>query len=301
MDKFNLRTTIKNTSILSTLTTKTEDGKTRLSIRGLRWLSILSVHTLFFLSFSIDIQLLEGTLNGSRFLGFHLIDTFSTFEVFLATHHLSTNMIIGSLTVLTVYLLIGGRTYCSWICPYGLLSEIGEKIHNSLINKKIIKERAFNNKVRYFFWALFLLLSFGSGYLVFETINIVGILSRAITYGWSVALSWVIAVLLIEITYSRRAWCKYICPIGTTYSILGKVSATRIEWDDSCDHCMVCHDVCFEDQVLELTKVKYDKEREEKGITHQYITGGDCTLCGRCVDSCHQDSLNFNFRWKELV
>ena len=301
MDQYNSRTTIKNTSILSTLLKKNREGKTRLSYRGKRWLTIISVHMLFYLSFAIDIQLLEGTLNGSRFLGFHLIDTFSTMEVFLATYHLSTNMIIGSVTVLIVYLLVGGRTYCSWICPYGLLSEIGEKINNILVNKKIIKERAFSDNIRYFFWFIFLALSFGSGYLVFETINVVGIMSRAITYGWSVALSWVVAVLLIEIFFSRRAWCKYICPIGTTYSMLGKVSATRIQWNDSCDHCKVCEDVCFEEQVLEFTAKKYDKGRKEEGTTHEYVLGGDCTLCGRCIDVCHHNSLNFDFRWKEIV
>lgn len=53
----------------------------KLSIRAIRWLVIISIHLLFFLSFKIDIQILEGTLNGSRFLGFHLIDVFTTLEV----------------------------------------------------------------------------------------------------------------------------------------------------------------------------------------------------------------------------
>jgi ferredoxin-type protein NapH len=64
---------------------------------------------------------------------------------------------------------------------------------------------------------------------------------------------------------------------------------------------MVCHDVCFENQVLEITKAKYDKQREEKGITREYITGADCTLCGRCIDVCHVDALKFDFRLKNLV
>lgn len=122
-----------------------------------------------------------------------------------------------------------------------------------------------------------------------------------IAYGWSLALVWVVVVFAIEVFYSRRAWCTYICPIGTTYGYIGKVSALRIEWNDNCDHCMVCHDVCFENQVLEITKAKYDAQREEKGITREYITGADCTLCGRCVDVCHADALKFDFRLKNLV
>ncbi|WP_457747508.1 NapH/MauN family ferredoxin-type protein [Sulfurimonas sp.] len=301
MDKYNNRETIKKTTFISTFFNKTKDGKTVFSYRMKRWILVIAIHLLFFLSFAIDIQTLEGTLNGSRFLGFHLIDPFTTLEMFLAEHHLHINIIIGVSTIVVFYLLVGGRSYCAWVCPYGILSEIGEKWHNTLVNKKIIKERKFDHRLRYGFWAIFLILSFFTGYLVFEAINVVGILSRAITYGWSLAVVWVLVILAFETLFSRRAWCTYICPIGTTYGMIGKVSALRVEWNDNCDHCMVCHDVCFENQVLEITKAKYDKQREEKGITREYITGADCTLCGRCIDVCHEDALNFDFRLKSLV
>ena len=159
MDQYNERATIKNTSFLSTFITKTKVGKSKLSYRTKRWVLIIAIHLTFFLSFFIDIQVLEGTLNGSRFLGFHLIDIFSTMQLYLATYHLHINMIIGTVTIIIVYLIIGGRTYCSWVCPYGLISEIGEKLHNVLVNKKIIKSRQFDHRVRYIFWAIFLILS----------------------------------------------------------------------------------------------------------------------------------------------
>ncbi len=301
MDKYNNRETIKNSTFLSTFFDKTREGKSKLSYRAKRWILVISIHLLFFLSFFIDLQVLEGTLNGSRFLGFHMIDPFTALEMFLATHHLHINIIIGVSTITIFYLLVGGRSYCSWVCPYGILSEIGEKWHNTLVDKKIIKSRKFDHRIRYIFWIIFLTTSFTSGYLVFETFNVVGIMSRFIAYGWSLALIWVLIVLAFEVFFSRRAWCTYICPIGTTYGMIGKVSALRIEWNDNCDSCMVCHDVCFEPQVLEITKAKYKKQIDEKGITNQYITGADCTLCGRCVDVCHEDALKFDFRLKSLV
>lgn len=301
MDKWNNRETIKRSTFLSTFFDKTKEGKTYFSYRMKRWIVVISIHLLFFLSFAIDIQTLEGTLNGSRFLGFHLIDPFTTIQMYLATYHMPINIIIGTTTIVIFYLFVGGRTYCSWVCPYGILSEIGEKLHNTLVNKKIIKERKFDHRVRHIFWIMFIVLSFTSGYLVFETFNIVGILSRFIAYGWSLALIWVLIVFLIEVFYSRRAWCTYICPIGTTYGYLGKVSGLRVQWNDNCDHCMVCHDVCFESQVLDLTKAKYDEQRKEKGIKEQYVTGADCTLCGRCIDVCHSDALKFDFRMKGLI
>ena len=301
MNKYQDRNTIAKTTFGSTFYTVDDQGKKRLSLRAKRWAAIISIHLLFFLSFKVDIQTLEGTLSGSRFLGFHLIDVFTTLEVFVATYHMPINMIIGTTTIVIAYLLIGGRTYCAWVCPYGLLSEIGEKLHTMLVQKKIIKERTFDHRIKYAFWAIFLLLAFTSGYLVFEVFNVVGILSRFIAYGWSLALIWVAIVFIVEVFFVRRAWCKYVCPIGTTYGMIGTVSATRVEWNDRCDHCMVCHDVCFESHILELTKPQYDKERTEKGNTKQVITNADCTLCGRCIDVCHQDALNYTFRLKSLV
>lgn len=301
MDKYNNRETIKNTTFWSTFFSTTKDGKTRFSYRMKRWITVISLHLIFFLSFAIDIQILEGTLNGSRLLGFHLIDVYSTMQLYIATYKLPVNMLIGTVTMIIFYMIVGGRTYCAWVCPYGIISEIGEKFHDTLINKGIIKEHKFDHRVRHFFWAIFLVLSAFSGYLVFETFNVVGILSRMIAYGWSLAFIWVLVIFLFEVFVSRRAWCTYVCPIGTTYGYIGKVSALRVEWNDNCDSCMVCHDVCFEPQVLEITKKKYKEQVQEKDIKTQYITGADCTLCGRCVDVCHVDALNFDFRLKSLV
>jgi len=66
-----------NAPLLSTLYYRNKNGKLRLTIRAWRWLSIIIINLLFFLSFHIDLQMVEGTLNGSRLFGFHLIDPFT--------------------------------------------------------------------------------------------------------------------------------------------------------------------------------------------------------------------------------
>ncbi len=89
------------------------------------------------------------------------------------------------------YLLVGGKSFCAWACPYGVISEIGEHIHQKLVRKKIIKERNWNPNIRFAFWAVFLIATVINGFLVFEVINPIGILSRLIVYGWSLAIIWV--------------------------------------------------------------------------------------------------------------
>ena len=63
--------------------------------RWIRWSFLLSTNFLFFASFYFDIQILEGTLSGSRLLGFHLADPFASFQVMLASRVFNINLIIG--------------------------------------------------------------------------------------------------------------------------------------------------------------------------------------------------------------
>ncbi len=302
IDKYNLgRKELVEMPLKSTFFIKNAKGKIKPSWRFWKWFSVISIHLLFFLSFFIDIQILEGTLSASRFLGFHMIDPFATMEVFVTQYKLGINLIIGTATIVVLYLLIGGRTYCGWVCPYSILADIAEAIHHKLVGLGVIKKRVYSHKIKYFFWIVFLALAAGMGYLVFESINIVGILSRAIVYGWSMALIWVFIVFIFDVFFASRAWCTYICPVGTTYGMIGWVGATKIEWNDNCDHCMACHGVCPEPHVLELTKARYDKVREEKGVKKAHIVSGDCTMCGRCIDVCHSDALGYNFRLGNLL
>jgi ferredoxin-type protein NapH len=134
MDRYNdsIRALV-NAPLLSTLYYKSKEGKFRLTLRAWRWLIVIVINLLFFLSFHIDLQLLEGTLNGSRLFGFHLIDPFTALEIFAAEHHFHINVIIGSVTLIVFYLLVGGKAYCALACAYGVLSEMGERINQILV------------------------------------------------------------------------------------------------------------------------------------------------------------------------
>ena len=44
--------------------------------------------------------------------------------------------------VLVLWVLLGGRTFCSWICPYHLLAEWAEKIHLFLAKKKLVTDHS---------------------------------------------------------------------------------------------------------------------------------------------------------------
>jgi ferredoxin-type protein NapH len=265
-----------------------QPGHRRHKWRNIRWATLLFFNFLFFASFFFDIQILEGTLSGSRLLGFHLIDPLAAFQVILASKMIMVNLVIGVVTILLFYLICGGRSFCAWICPYHWLAELGEKIHQLIKKRKIIKNHTFDRKIRYYFYGFFLFLALATGYTVFETINPVAIISRFIVYGPSYMLFWVLALLLFEIVYSRRAWCRYFCPVSVSYQLIGLMSPLRIKWDkEKCSNCKRCQSVCFVSHILN------DSVNQGKS---EYVNSSLCTRCGLCVDICDDEALSYGVK-----
>ncbi|MCP4994571.1 MAG: NapH/MauN family ferredoxin-type protein [Gammaproteobacteria bacterium] len=258
--------------------------------RNRRWATLIIVNLLFVVSYAFDIQLLEGALTASRFVGFHMADLNSALQVTLAYKHLVLNLVIGIVTILIMWIILGGRTFCSWVCPYHLLSEWAESLHLWLVKKKLAKDHPFDRRVRTVFYVIFALLALFSGYTVFEAISPTGILSRALIYGPGFALFWVGGVLLFEVFFSRRAWCRYVCPIGITYGVVGAISPVRVKYNlKDCHHEGDCRKACLVPHVLDMTI---------KGRAHHTDVdiGADCTRCGICVDICPTDSLKFEIK-----
>ncbi len=267
------------------------------SYRLMRWIVMASVLLLFHFSFKWKLDLLTGTLNGSRFSGFHLEDIFTTLQLLFSFGRLETNVLIGFITIVVVYFLVGGRTFCAWICPFNLLAEWSEILHLWLVRKGLVKERHFRHTIRYAFFILFLILAYLTGYLYFETFNPIGMIVRSATYGMEIALVFVGLILLVEVLFIRRAWCRYVCPVGTAYGLLGKIAMLRVKFIPvDCPHCNVCYDVCIAPEALKKVHEKAENSGKAEFVTHM-----ECTNCGRCIDVCRKGLLKYGVRYIDRI
>lgn len=110
-------------------------------------------------------------------------------------------------------------------------------------------------------------------------------------YAWLYA--GVFAAIISLNVFGRRFWCRYLCPVGTTYNLIGWLSPLKIRWEqDKCSNCKECQAVCMVPFVLA------DTVNRAKG---EYVLSGECTRCGLCVDACQDKALSFKVRYLDKI
>lgn len=249
--------------------------------------------TILFLYFAAQYwgwKILEGNLSFSKFFDIiPLADPYAVLQMIFAGAVIATDVIIGVLIVLLIYGLIGGRAYCSWVCPVNLITDLAawvrRKTHHekdNLINVQKVK------KFRYFFMVVLLLVSAAVGAAAFEFINPIGFFTRGVAFGIGFGWVWLLVIFIFDAFVLKNGWCGHICPVGATYSLIGAKSIIRVYHDkDKCTNCGECLMICPENQVLSpIINKKSD-----------YISGIECTNCGRCVEVCNDNALKFTLRY----
>ena len=258
----------------------------------LRRASQLSILALFLAGPLGGIWLLKGNLASSVFADtVPMTEPLLFFQMIAAGHFsVATEAITGAAIVFAFYLLIGGRAYCSWVCPVNIVTDLAEWLRRRL---KIKNSANFSSRTRYWLLGGILLVAAISGSVAWELVNPVSMVYRGLVFGMGLAWGVVAAVFLLDLFVGRRAWCGRLCPVGAFYGLLGegallRVSAARRE---QCDDCMDCFAICPEHQVIRPALKGADK-----GVG-PLIMSGNCTNCGRCIDVCARDVFEFTTRF----
>jgi ferredoxin-type protein NapH len=256
----------------------------------LRRTSQIGILLLFLAGPWFGLWIVKGNLSYSYTLNFlPLADPYVLLQL-LATGHLPEKLaLIGTAMVLALYLLVGGRTYCSWVCPVNLVTDLA----NWLRARLGLKGGAhLSRKTRYWVLGMTLAAALATGTIAWEMVNPVTMTHRGLIFGIGFAWAVLLAVFLFDLFVMRHGWCGHICPVGAFYSLIGKFSVTRVMLParSACNDCMDCFAVCPEQQVIRPAL---------KAINGAppVILEANCTNCGRCIDVCSKNVFAFGSRY----
>lgn len=229
----------------------------------------------------------RGNFASSEILGtIPLTDPYIFLQSLAAGMTPASIAIIGAAIVTVFYIMVGGRVYCSWVCPVNIVTDAAYWLRQRL---NIYRDRKLSRQTRMWILLASLIASFLTGTIAWEFVNPVGILQRALIFG--VGAGWMIVALVFafDLFVTRRGWCSHLCPVGAFYGVLGRVSAVRVNAvrRDACTSCNACFRVCPEPHVIVPAL---------RGKGTSLILSGDCVNCGGCIDSCPNDVYRMDVR-----
>ncbi len=111
------------------------------------------------------------------------------------------------------------------------------------------------------------------------------IIGREIYYaialgGFGAGAVFFVVTLLFDLLVARRGFCRYLCPGGALYSLLGRYRPVRIQRIvGDCNDCAKCNAICE----FGLNPMRDD-------------FGQECNNCSACIAVCPTDALAFRLR-----
>ena len=232
----------------------------------------------------------KGTIFWSfTIFGFTISDPLAFVGYLMSSRHFYMAFFI-SILLLTGITMVLGRVYCSWICPMNLIFELNNRLRR-LFRRIGIRPYnvGFNRLHKYTILIVGAILSLLLGVQVLYFLYPPIVLNREVIHfiyfrSFGIGATVLVILLFIELTLSERAWCRYFCPGGALWSLLGSGRLVRVKYDPGlCDDCGKCNLVC---------EFGLNPMKGEMGM--------ECDNCGRCVAECDPRALRFGIHlpWK---
>ena len=254
----------------------------------LRRFTQIGILVLFFGANAWGWKILEGNLSTSRIFGIiPMSDPYAALQMLAAGAVIATDILLGVAVVTLFYFLVGGRAFCSWVCPINMVTDSANWLRRVFdIDRAQLQKQPIGRNTRYWVLGLSLIVSALMGIAAFEFISPISMLHRGIIFGIGFGWAAVLIIFVFDLFVLKNGWCGHICPLGGFYSLLGKFSFIRVHHlEENCTLCMKCKVVCPEKQVLHMI-----------GKESIPVLSGECTNCARCIEVCDDDALRFSIR-----
>ncbi|MEL7646910.1 MAG: 4Fe-4S binding protein [Sedimentibacter sp.] len=190
----------------------------------------------------------------------------------------SRSMALTAAVTLTSFLF--GRFFCGFVCPIGAVQDffrfLGSRLNIREFNIKCAKNFK-PESIKYAVLLAVLVLS------ILDKGNMISPYSPWLAYvnlfmGFNVNKGTAVLLLLVFVSiFSRRIFCRMLCPFGAFQSLLFAVGSTRIQMDKRCKSCTRCLKDC------------------PVGIEEpDHMVQPECVCCMECTDSrCGSDAGGF--------
>ncbi|MBP1756381.1 MAG: hypothetical protein H6Q59_2779 [Firmicutes bacterium] len=231
---------------------------------------------------------LHQVLGGGKAPSTHALCPFGALEslyTLLFTGSFIQKIYSGTVVLLILTVIIAilfRRSFCGLLCPFGALQELFGKIGRRILKKQFIMPAFIDKPLRYLKY-LILLLTVGMAwyygtlwmapYDPYSAYTHLSAFTDTIEEDPLAIIGFLVLVVTLAGSFIYdRFFCKYLCPVGALYGIIGRLSPTKIERNaDLCVNCKKCNKAC---------PVNIDVEKSLK------ITSAECINCNECVLVC---------------
>jgi polyferredoxin len=180
------------------------------------------------------------------------------------------------------------RGFCSWVCPFGLLTEYLNRLHKLIFRRNIKVTPWLDFPLRslkylllaFFLWAIVLNMNAAAlDYFIYSPYNMVADIKMLKFFTDITPLAlWILVALVVLSILVRNFWCRYLCPYGALLGVLSFLSILKVHRNvKTCTNCQKCTRTCPVDiKVHKTTSVISD----------------ECHACLKCVAVCpEKDTL----------
>ena len=194
-------------------------------------------------------------------------------------YHPAGLFILGAIILMS---LVFGKSFCSWLCPVGYVSEMLGDLGKKLFGRTLSIPRWLDWPLRslkylllaFFVYSIFFLMNeFALKQFLDSPYNLVADVKMYYFFADISRTSLiVISVLMLLSVVIRNFWCRFLCPYGALLGITSLLSPLKIKRDPvSCIDCAKCAIAC-------PSRIKVDQVKT--------VISDECTACLNCVDVC---------------
>ena len=244
----------------------------------------IGVEFYFFIKFLNSGGAGESVLRPPGVDGFLPISSFMSFYLFLRTGEINLIHPAGFFifTAIVIVSLVFGKSFCSWFCPVGFLSELLGDLGEKIFRRKLKLPKLLDYSLRSL---KYLLLGFFVYSIIFLMTDMAvkdflegpyNVMADVKMYYFFADISRfsliVLSILFLFSIVIRGFWCRYLCPYGAFLGLTALLSPNKIKRNnDTCINCEMCTTVC--PSFINVHRVNT-------------VISDECTSCMNCVDVC---------------